>query len=225
MIWQVLLVILCAQVAQPDDALAARLDRFDERTERIDDLTARFEQRKHSVLLRRPLVSRGRVLVKGETLLWMTREPVESRIRVDETDARVYYPDQNLLEIYDLGADLRFLAGSPVPRMASLREQFDIRETDADGMDDEVVRRDHLLIVALSPRDERLAERIERIRLVLDEDAGVMRLFEVTDPQGDRTTIVFKDIRTNTGLTEDDIALDVPPDARVTRPFGEDDPE
>ena len=198
-------------------SIEERLDRFDALTSEIEDLTATFEQRKHSVLLRKPLVSRGTVSVRGEVVRWDTKEPVSSVIRVDATDARMYYPDQNLLEIYDFGADLRFLAGSPVPQLDALKERFELRETDAaglEGVDDD-------LVISLTPFDERIAERIERVRLALDEEAGVMRQIEILDPDGERTVIVFKKMRINQGLGEADVALETPDDVRVSRPFGE----
>lgn len=205
---------------QPAEDLEARLGAFDRKTEAIEDLTASFEQQKHSLLLRKPLVSRGRVRVKGEAIRWDTREPIESVIRVDERDARIYYPDQKLLEVYELGSDLRYIAGSPVPRLASLAEGFRIEEAEADGLDESITGEPGVFVVSLTPRDERLAERIERVRLVLDGEAGIMRLFELVDRQGDRSVIIFRDIRINTGLEDRDVELRVPPGVRVSRPFG-----
>ena len=213
--------LLGALALQPAGSeLAERLARFDEKTAAIDDLSAEFEQQKHSSLLRKPMISRGQVRVHGEVIRWDTREPIESVIRVDETDARIYYPDQKLLEVYDLGADLRFLAGSPVPRLSTLGEQFEIAPDDGADLDESVTMRAGALVVSLVPRDERLAARIKRIRLVLDEHVGVMRLFEIVDRQGDRSVVQFREIRINTGLEQSDVELRVPAGVRVSRPFG-----
>lgn len=208
--------VLCAQPR----GLEERLAIFDAKTSEIADLTAHFEQEKHSVLLRTALVSRGTVRVRGEVIRWEAREPIESVIRVDSHDARIYYPDQKLVEIYELGADLRFLAGSPVARLGALKDRFVIGADDGAGLDERLVGRAGVFVVSLAARDERLASRIERIRLVLDGDGGVMRQFELTDGEGERTVITFTDIRVNVGLGVEDVALDVPDGVRVSRPFG-----
>jgi outer membrane lipoprotein-sorting protein len=221
-----LMVVMASALAwQPAEetsspSLKARLEAFDAKTREIEDLSARFEQEKHSALLRKPLVSRGRVRVKGDVIRWDTREPIESVIHMDDRQARIYYPDQNSLEVYPLVADLRFLAGSPVPRMAELEEHFDITECESDGLEKAIAERADSLVVALKARDERLASRVSRIRLVLDERAGVMRLFELTDPSGERTLIRFTEIKVNLGLDVEDVALDTPAETKVSYPLG-----
>jgi outer membrane lipoprotein-sorting protein len=217
--------LLIAMGVQPRDApstsgLAARLEAFDQKTRLIEDLSATFEQQKHSALLRKPLISRGRVRVKGDVIRWDTREPIESVIRMDDREARVYYPDQKSLEVYPLVADLRFLAGSPVPRLTDLELHFDIGVCDADGLDEKIAGRPGSLVVELIPKEERLRERVTRIRLVLDEQAGVMRLFELTDPSAELTVIKSTDITLNAGLTDEDVALVAPPDVTVSYPLG-----
>src|SRR5205814_1564083 len=63
-----------APASQPQ-AFEQRLRAINATGLRIKDLTADFVQEKQSPLLRKPLVSRGTIAVRGDTSLWNTREP------------------------------------------------------------------------------------------------------------------------------------------------------
>ena len=74
-------------------------------------------------------------------------------------------------------------------------------------------------MLVLTPKDEALAEFIDEVRVQFDLSVGLARRIEMIDPDGDRTVIEFADIRTNVGLTSQDVAWDFPPGTRIVRPL------
>jgi len=68
--------------AEKDDAAAEelnkRLEAADAKAALVKDMTADFEQSKHTALLKKPLVSSGAIRVKESAMRWETRRPHES---------------------------------------------------------------------------------------------------------------------------------------------------
>ena len=200
-----------ARAAPLDDATLNRLDACDAKVAAIKDLTATFEQKKFSPLLKKPLVSRGTIRAKGDAMLWLSDTPEPTRLRIDGTSLQLLYVNQKTLEVYPLKGKMASMAASPLPRLATLREKFDLS---ADPH-----AKPGTLAVLLTPKDAELKQFVDTVRVTLDEAAGVVRIFELTDPDGERTEITFTDPKPNTGLTEKDLALDVPPGTKTTRPL------
>src|SRR6185295_18779565 len=94
----------------------------------------------------------------------------------------------------------------------------------------------------LLPKSDELKKHVREVRVLLDEPPanettgsgkaekngadnrdkhayGVVRQVEVTDADGDRTVVVFKEIRTNTGLKDHDLELTVPEGTRTSHPL------
>src|SRR5438067_2441003 len=109
-------------VANP--ALAARLADIDARAGKIKDFTARFEQKKFTTLLKKPLVSSGTIRVVGPVVRWDTDKPDPAVLYSDGREFRMYYPRQKSLEVYPIDRRMADLAASPLPRLTSLRDHF-----------------------------------------------------------------------------------------------------
>lgn len=205
-------------VAQPASDLRARLAQVDARAAAIEDLTATFEQRKHTALLREPMVSSGTVRVRAGRVLWETRKPRPSTLAIEEERAIVLYPRQKAAEIYPLRAEMRLLGASPLPSFARLREAFEITGADAADL---VERPDADWIgLALAPKPGPMRDHIERVRALLDPETPAVVALEITDADGDRTVIRFTEVRTNTGLEEADVTLKLGEDIEVSYPLG-----
>jgi hypothetical protein len=54
---------------------------------------------------------------------------------------------------------------------------------------------------------------------MLDADRGVMLAFELVDPDGERTTILFSNIRLNGGMSDDALQLGAPAGTKIVRPI------
>lgn len=196
--------------------LAERLEAIDRRAGLIRDLSADFEQRKHTPLLKDPLVSTGRVRVKGPRARWDTDRPHPTVMTLDEREVRLYYPDQKTVEVYPVEGQFARLTASPLPRLDAIRAQFSIEEIANAEMGDAAGEG---LALELLPLDDPLAEHVQRIRVLIDPAAACITRLEMTDPDGERTVIVFRKIRTDTGIPDAELDLAVPTGTRVSRPL------
>lgn len=201
--------------------LAAQLAQVEERAAAIKDLTATFEQHKHTALLREPMVSSGTVKVRAGRVLWQTKAPRPSKMGIEETRAIVLYPRQKSAEIYPLRGEMQLLGASPLPRIEKLREAFEISETDATDLVEQPPA--GALGLALAPRPGPMRDHIERVRALIDPQTPALLALEIVDVDGDRTVVRFTDIRTNQGLDEADVTLRLTGDIEVSYPAGRPD--
>lgn len=206
--------------AQPaaDADLEGALKAADAKTAAITDLSARFEQTKKTAMLRRPLISSGTVRIKGTTTRWDTQKPHVSAMRIDESQIRVYYPEQKTLEAFDVDASMRRITATPLPRLVLIREQFSISRADIGdllaGQDPE-----RFIGVLLTPREESLRKHVERVRVVIERASGCAARVEIVDADGDTTVIAFTDVKTNSGLTDADLELTIPEGTKIVKPL------
>ena len=195
-----------------------RLERLDARVAKINDLTADFIERKYTTLLKKPLVSSGRIRVRGDIARWDTIKPYKTVMLVGRGEVRIYYPDRRVEEVFQLGERLGQLAMSPLPRLAALREHFDMTPIPPNEIDANASERHHLAL-RLRPKAQSLREHVNEIRVLIDETTACVVKIAMDDPTGDRTVIEFSHVKTNTGLEDRDVSLTVPPGTKTTRPL------
>jgi outer membrane lipoprotein-sorting protein len=208
-----------ARAADEPAALRAKLDDIDRRAAQVADLSGRFRQEKHTALLKKPLVSSGRIRTRGAVVRWDTETPEPAVLYSDGKEIRMYYPRQAVVEVYPIDRRLADLAASPLPRLAALRQHFGIEPLPRDQRPQAERDDANLLALRLVPSDEFLGQHVDEVRVVLDvAAAGVVRV-EVYDSDGDRTVIRFSGIRTNTGIKANELDLALPAGTRVSRPM------
>ncbi len=193
------------------DTLSEKLKQLDRQAKTIQDLTTEFVEEKFTTLLKKPLVSRGRVFVKGKRTRWQTTSPRESTLFTDESHVAVYFPSRATMEVYPVDRRLRALMVSPVPRVATLKKHFDIALAPKQS--------DSRLNLRLTPKDDSLREYMEEIIVSVDLGLGLATRIEMFDPEGDRTVITFDNVRTNVGLSDSDVARRVPAGTKIVRPL------
>ncbi len=203
-----------APAPHADADLESQLREIDRRNADVRDLTADFEQTRTSVLLKNPLVSKGTVKVKGPRTLWKTTSPRPSTMLIDDSEMRIYYPDQKSMEVYALTDSLRRIAATPLPRLDDVRRHFDIARVELPAGTPE-----HMLGIELSPREPSLRERVQSVRVTIDRRAALAVAVTITDADGERTVLAFSNTRANTGLDDGAVALEVPEGTRVSRPL------
>lgn len=203
--------------APEDPALAKQLEAIDAKVAKIKDFSARFRQEKFTALLKKPLISTGRVRVGGKAIRWDTEKPEPAVLFSDGKDVRMYYPGQRLLEMYAIDQRLGDLAASPLPQLKTLKAHFSIERAEPDAFP-KADRRKSLPLL-LIPLDEALREHVEEVRVLLDTEAAHILEIEVLDADGDRNRITFQDVRLDTGIKAADLALTVPKDTTVSRPL------
>ena len=205
-------------VPADDAAFAARLTAIDAKGASVADLTADFVQQKYSALLRDPIITRGTVRARGSAMLWQSEQPEPTRTRVDTQRLRIFYVKQNVVEEYPIAGKLGTLAASPLPRLATLREQFKIAPDAGDGLPKPADVTDAVAL-RLDPATDDAKQYLDHVRVLLDASRGLVVAFEVTDPDGERTTIAFSNLRLNANLSDADLELNAPANVKVVKPL------
>ena len=198
--------------------LEERLAALDRQAGNVHDLVASFEESKHTALLKKPLVSTGRVRIVGDKARWDTEKPHRGVMVMDPTTIRIYYPERGALEIYDIDEKMARLAISPLPRLSALRAQFEIEEMSPADVSTELSSPRYLGL-RMTPRDTALLEYLDHVDVVLDTETTFVVRARIMDPDGDETELVFRDVRTNTGLGAGDVELVVPEGTTESRPL------
>lgn len=201
-----------------DEELEKRLVAIDAAAAKVESLRGRFVQTKHTALLKKPLVSSGTFVVKGELARWETREPRPSVMAVDEGRLRLYFPEQKVVEVYELGEDVREFAGSPLPRLEKLRGSFRIsrcREVEP-AKPEEGAR---MLGLELTPREGRMKEHVARIRVLIDTDVPAVSRMEIEDADGERTVIELLEVSANAAVKDADVEFSPPRGTREVYPL------
>ncbi|HTW94813.1 MAG TPA: outer membrane lipoprotein carrier protein LolA [Tepidisphaeraceae bacterium] len=205
--------VALGQTSRPSGDLNARMVAADAQAAKITDLTAHFVQEKQTAMLKEPLVSSGTVRVAGSVVRWDTQKPSPCVLYAGEGELRFYYPQQDLEEIYPIEKRYADLLASPLPRLKTIREHFDIAPLAETRPADDTLR------LKLTPRDASLQADVQEVDVWLDTHNGVATTVVTTDPDGDVTTIHFTDLRINTGITPADLQLTVPPGTRISHPL------
>ena len=215
---------LAAPDSQPalDPAFEARLKDIDARAGAVRDFAARFEQKKYTALLRKPLVSSGVVRVVGGTVRWDTERPEPAVLHADAKEVRLYYPKQKLVEAYPIDKRMSDLAASPLPRLDALKQSFAFEPLPPAELKPDVgdlTEGPDRLAVRLKPTGGFLKQHVAEVRVLLDARTGLMLCVVTVDVEGDRTVIRFSDARTNAGLKPADVAFNPPADVKISRPL------
>jgi outer membrane lipoprotein-sorting protein len=209
-----------------DSALERAIEEIDQKASAIEDLKATFHQSKHTALLKKPMQSTGTVRISADpdhgVMRWDTTGSNLMTTWISATELRIYSPRQSLLEVYPIESGWSQLTASPLPRLKSLREQFDIRPWDWEGA--EPSRADQQIAFRLMPKHEQIREHVREVRILIDREIGCVLAAEVLYPDEDRLTLRFTDIRINSGIEEDELKLEVPPGTTISRPLEAEQP-
>ena len=226
LIFSALFAGLCCAVAKagdesqfPTDDLQKRLEAVDRLAASITDLTSRFVEQKHTALLKRPMVSKGRVRIKGSHTVWETLEPHRTTTLVDAKRVRIHYPQRRVVEVYPIDDQLRQLFVSPVPRWAPLRDRFTIESVPASNIPAEYRDLERFLSIRLTAKDDSLRRYVARVDVVIDTTTGCAVRVDIVDGDKERTVITFSEARINSGLSDRRFDLAAPEGTQIVYPF------
>jgi outer membrane lipoprotein-sorting protein len=194
-----------------------RMLEIDERAGKITDLAADFEQQKFTAMLKKPLVSSGRVYVRGATMLWDTRRPEANQLRITDREVRIYYPAQSIIEVFQVQQKLGQLAASPLPRLSVLGQHFTFEPIPVSEMGEK--DQANFFALRMTPTQAELREHVQQVRVLLDVNRGLILRLEMRDSDGDRTLVTFSDVKTNLGVGEAQLKISAPANVKVTRPL------
>jgi len=197
-----------------------RLAAVDMKMAAVTDLRANFEQRKKTAMLKKPLISRGSLFCKGELVLWKTTSPRRTDMLVASDKVTIYYPADQLAEVYALGSRFQDATGGPLPRLSKLRESFELTELDAAVMAKDLAANDSTDRVALTltPKSDELKKHVASIRVLIDVTVPCADRVVIVDPDGEETELRFTAVKTNTGLKDTELDLNLPAGTKISTP-------
>jgi outer membrane lipoprotein-sorting protein len=221
--------MLCALVrcaARADDAPPQGIDEklwkemlaINARGTKLVDLRAEFIQEKFTPLLKKPLVSTGKILIKGSATLWITEKPEPTVLRIDAKEIRLLYPAQKVLEIYKTDEKMESLAASPFPRLEILKQHFSFEKIPVQELSKEADESKHIAF-RMKPLHDELRKHIDRVSVLIERATGLVLKAQTIDADGDRLVLSFVNVRANPGLTDADLEMKVPADVKVTHPL------
>lgn len=167
---------------------------------RPEQLCGRFDQTKHLAGMKKPLASNGRFcVVAGKGVLWRTLKPFPSTLRLTR-DEIVNYQGERVAMRLDAKQEptvrminsvlFALLAGD----LGQLDSLFEVEGSADAGWK-----------VALKARSPALAKAIGAISL---DGGAYVKNIHIAEASGDRTDIVFSDIKTGAGaILPDEAAL------------------
>jgi outer membrane lipoprotein carrier protein len=176
------------------------------RYESVESIRAEFEQTSRVAALGRDETSRGRVIVKRPgRMRWEYASPEPSVIVVDEESVRIYRSKERKLQIAPLSpramspTALGFLLGD-----ADLRETFRAEPLETSDATE--------LRLRLVPKSE---VGFQHLELRLDAASHALRGSVLVDLFGNRTELLFHDVRHNAVIAPDAFELRVPDGTEV----------
>ena len=181
-------LLLAAMLGAPAHA-AAPVAKIQAMLAKPEQLCGRFEQRKQLAGMKKPLASSGRFcVVAGKGVLWRTLKPFANTLRLSRDEIVQLQGDRVAIRMEASreptvrminGVLFSLLSGD----LGQLDTLFEVDGTAADGA----------WKVALKARNPALARAIGAISL---EGGAYVRTIHMVEDSGDRTDIVFSDIRT-----------------------------
>jgi len=192
--------------AEPTPEVKALVDRMQAFYERTEDFTAAFRQDYAYKTFGKTVTSTGTVAFKKPAQMrWDYLTPTQrsfvlSGEKVYAWDPAAQTLTRGALPASQLSSSVTFLWGR-----GRLLDEFNIVRapcSDCQGV-----------LLVLTPR--KADARFRELRLELDPKTAQVRRSLVVDPDGSENSILFTNLRTNTGLTKERFVLDVPEGTQV----------
>jgi outer membrane lipoprotein-sorting protein len=211
-----------ATLSRSENAEAPRLplpellQKFNERQQAVQSLTAAFTERKDLSLLAKPVVSNGTFLyAKPARIKWEYSAPEPRVFLITEDRFLAYYPNQKRAEEVPLSK----LAGRRVFRVfgigqtsEDLQKFFDISQADPGDEKD-------CYLLVLTPKRRRVKDRLQLVRFWVDSKTYLPRKLEYLESDGDSTLLSFANIRLNPEIAENRFDVDIPKDVQISSTF------
>jgi outer membrane lipoprotein-sorting protein len=192
------------------EAKQAFLQAWGERLRAMQSLHMTFTQVKHLRQLRQPLRAAGELWLRGETLLYVLKDTAgatELAMRLEPGRVRMYYPQLQTLEVFDLGT-----GRAPVSMVPFLTRDPDALLRDYDST---LVVEAGFHILTLVPKDA--ASPLAELRFRLEDFR--LRAFQQVEKSGNRLVMHITTFEPNLAISDAQLELHVPEGTNVTRPL------
>jgi outer membrane lipoprotein-sorting protein len=213
----VLVLVLDCHAQQAPDEATKFLKAWADRLRDVKSLHVEFTQTKELKILRRPLVSKGVVDLKGKKLL-MTVDSAdgarETELQVDaeKGEVRLHYPQLKRLEVFETSKG--GAPETPFPFFSGDVER--LPETHTVALEHEKDKDEELSVLVLAPRDP--ASRAGETRMVFRK--GELVRVRQTTRDGEKLSIEIAKFEVNADVPDARLELHVPEGTEVVRPLG-----
>lgn len=197
----------------PQDAEELIRD-IDKKQQKIRTLTASFSQKKETSLFKDPLVSSGAVKFKRPDLIHFSYlKPKPMEVAIDGKAIWIYTPGSAQAEKYSLTRGGR-MAQSIEP-LTSIFQTSLAKLAGRYALAYEGLEADFLQRFRLQPREERVRKFLSTVDLWIDKTSGAILRFRMIEANGDRLSLDFTNLQFNLPLTDDDLAIKIPPSVKL----------
>jgi outer membrane lipoprotein-sorting protein len=189
-------------------------------------LAADYVQERSTALVKRPLVSKGRMIFRRDPgcVVFFVDEPRRAVVRLDSRHYEVYRPEQKRLERFVLASDelprMLFQALSPDPawlaaedaqqQAGTLDQAFEIAGCEAVAGEPARTR------ITLVPRSDAARKGFAtRLELTVDSEQKRLVGFAFRDPQGDDVRVELSGVQLAPELATDAFDLALPADVQT----------
>ncbi len=215
-----LAVALCGG-APAQDGLNALLERMDRDAAAFRDMTARLTKVAFTAVLSESSKESGTIWMKRASSRALMKveitAPDARAIALEGTTAQIYYPKIQTVQVYDLGKNRALVDQFSLLGFGTRRRELE-RNYAIRLAGEEVLEGRRTARLVLEPKSARVREQVEKIELWIPEDAGYPVQQRFWQPGGDYYLIRYQEVRLNTGLSDAECRLKLPPGVRREYP-------
>ncbi len=204
-----LLIVATASTAfsiTKDEIVANLQKKYD----KVEDYSADFIQKTEMVSVSRVKRAKGTVYFKKNGRMnWEYTQPVKQNVISNGKKMWIYQPELNQVQEFDYaGLDMSKTANSFLNGIGRLKDDFEI------SFSDEVASEYYVL--ELVPKEDTLG--FEMMKVYIMNMAFIISKTVTYDEYENTNTIVFKNIKFNTGVADDFFDFKVPEGVHVVTP-------
>ena len=208
-----------------DDPLQAVFARIDKTSLTFRWMTAKVQKTEYVAVIDETSTENGKILVLKPKphdlrIRFDFEPPDEKQVAIDSARALTYYPKTNTTQEYVIGKQTKpmveelLLLGFGTTSQDIL-SGYNVRYIGAETAAGEKTSR-----IELTPKDKEMQQHFRRIELWIDDATGLAVQQKFYEPGKNYNLVVFTNVDLNTRVTEADVRLKIPKDAKKDVPIG-----
>jgi len=210
-------VFTCAGAAQ---SLNAILSRMDATAPSFKGITAKLRMVTHTAILNDDSTQNGvlhmRRLKPGEVraLINFTDEKDKHTVAFGDRTVKMYYPNLNLVQVYDLGKNAKLIDQYLLLGFGSsgkdLKSSYEIKEGGTESVNGTKTTK-----LEMTPKSKDALERLAKAELWIPENGDYPVQQKFYQPNGNFTLVTYSDFELNPSFNQKELELDTPPGVKT----------
>lgn len=213
---------LCVSGVAPAQTLDAAFSRMDKAAAGFKSVAADLNRVSYTALIKEKTTESGSIKIfrpkQNDTRMLVEFTQPETRaVAYQNKKVQLFYPKINTVQEYDMGKqasliDQFLLLGFGTPS-SDLKKSYAVKYLNEDTVEGQ--KSDHL---ELTPTNSEARQRVTRIEMWLNQSTGQPVQLQIFQPSKDYSLITYTNLKVNSGLTADAVALKLPKDVKKERP-------